>query len=358
MFNVSKIQNSLSGLVGFKQPTNPDYSIVNAENQLSESGYFVNTNPFAKIELIKSCQDDKDISDEDFNIVLSDIIKNSATNIVNQVFSQSSYIDRQILYKYALNKAETDNLPNGFIGYKICVDDTKSVAFQITRLLLDFEGTGDVTILLFNSAQKTALKSETITVTSDHQEVVLNWTLNDTDTIYKGEYYIGYIKDDNFELSPYRRDYENSDIMSYVTHLDISKIVVNNHSVNTLFDLNDVEYLDEATGVNLDITVYDDFTDLVIQNKFLFGRAVYLSSVINCLQIYMSSLRSSRNEKLSGQLYNKILVEIEGTSGEDNVISVKGLRPQMLSEISDIKKEITKLKEGYFGNGFEVITLM
>ena len=356
MFDVSKIKNSLSGLVGFKQPFNPEYAMIDANNQLSESGYYVNSNHFAKIEYIKDCQDYAKITNEDFNIVLSDIIENSAVNVVNQVFNESSYIDRQVLYKYALNKNETDVLPNGFIGYRIEIDDTKSIAFKISRVLLDFDGTGDVTLLLFNSAQKTVLKSQLVTIASDHQEIVLDWVLNDTDTIYKGEYFIGYVKDDSFTLSPYKRDYENSDLMSYTTHLDIEKVGVLGHDTNTLFDLSQITYINESTGLNLDITVYDDFTDLVIQNRFLFARAIFLSAVINSLQIYMSSLRSNRNERQAEELYKKILIEVEGTRTGDNVISVKGLRPQLLSEISDIQKELTSIKEGYLGNGYSVIT--
>ena len=356
MLDVSKIKNSLSGLIGFKQPFNPEYAMINAENQLSESGYYVNSNPFAKIEYIKDCQDYAKITDEDFNTVLSDIIENSAINVVNQVFTESSYIDRQVLYKYALNKTETDVLPNGFIGYKIEVDDTKSIAFKITRALLDFEGTGDITLLLFNSAQKTVLKTQVVTIASDHQEIVLDWVLNNTDTTYKGEYFIGYIKSDGFALSPYKRNYDNSDIMSYTTHLEIDKVIVPNHGTNVLFDLNKVEFLNESTGLNLDISVYDEFTDLIIQNRFIFSRAIFLSSVISSLQIYMTSLRSNRNERQAEELYNKVLIEVEGTRTGDNIISVKGLRPQLLSEISDIKSEITKIKEGYLGNGYNVIT--
>lgn len=72
----------------------------------------------------------------------------------------------------------------------------------------------------------------------------------------------------------------------------------------------------------------------------------------------MSSLRSNRNERQAEELYKKILVEIEGTRAGDNIITVKGLRPQLLTEISDIKKEITSLKEGYLGNGYSVMTEM
>lgn len=358
MFEVSKIKNSLSGLVGFKQPFNPDYAIVNANNLLSESGYHVNSNPFAKVEYIKDCQDYAGISDDGFNTVLSDIIENSAVDVVNQVFSESSYIDRQILYKSALNKTETDTLPTGFVGFRIKVDSTKSVAFKITRAFLDFDGTGVINLILLNSAQKTILKEQEVTITTDRQEVVLDWVLNDTDSIYKGEYFIGYIKEGGLNLQPYKRNYENSNILSALTHLKVDKVFVPNHITKDLFDLSKVNFLNFSTGLNLDITVYDDYTDLVIQNRFLFSRAVFISSVISCLSIYMASLRSNRNERHADELYKRILVEIEGTRASDNVITVKGLRPQLLTEISQIKKELTSLKEGYLGNGYEVITEM
>jgi len=57
----------MSGIVGFKQPYNPEYAIVNAENQLSSSGYFVTDNPYAKIEYIKDNQDYLGIADDEFN---------------------------------------------------------------------------------------------------------------------------------------------------------------------------------------------------------------------------------------------------------------------------------------------------
>jgi len=146
--------------------------------------------------------------------------------------------------------------------------------------------------------------------------------------------------------------------MSHITHLDIDKVIVPEHNTQTLFDLSLAEYLNESNGINLDITVYDDYTDLVIQNRFLFGRAVHLSAIISCLQIYMASLRSNRNERQADELYNKILIELEGASSKDNSISVKGLRTQLLTEITGIKKEITSIKEGYLGNGYYVITEM
>ena len=71
--------------------------------------------------------------------------------------------------------------------------------------------------------------------------------------------------------------------------------------------------------------------------------------------MYMSSLRSNRNERHAEELYKKVLIQVEGTTG-DGIIAVKGLKPQLLTEVFEIKKQIQSIKEGYLGNGFEVIT--
>lgn len=356
MIDIVKIQNSLVGLVGFKQPINPDYAIIDSNNQLSESGYFVNDNPYAKIELLKDSQDYLDATNEQFNSFLTNFKKTSVSNICNQVFSNVDYIDRNLFYKNAFSKVNLENLSTGFYGFKINVSSEKNVAFKITRVLLDFKGTGTIKLILWNNAKLIPLQTKEVEIITDHQEEVLDWVVNNTDTTYKGEYYIGVLFDSSSGLQPYKRDWNNANLMSNITYLDIEKVSFPSHDSQSLFDITQLENNSETNGLNFDITVYEDFTDLIINNKNLFSRAVYLDTVISFLTHYSTSLRSNRNEQIAKEMYQKLMIEIEGTRPEDSVITVKGLRPQLLTEISSIKQEIEKLKEGYFGIGFNTIT--
>ena len=171
MIQVSKIQNALIGIVGFNQPYNPSYAIVDAENLLSDSGYFVTDNPYAKIEYIKDNQDFLKITDTDFNLLLKDLKKRSISNVCNQVFSDYDFIDRSLLFKNASNKIDLEVLPNGFVGYRIKVTSDKNIAFKVNRVLLDFNGTGTFTLLVFNSSKKELIYTQEVTITTDHQEV-------------------------------------------------------------------------------------------------------------------------------------------------------------------------------------------
>lgn len=358
MFNVPKIQDKLYGVVGWRQPLNPDFDIVDAANLISRSGYFINDNPYAKIQYLHGTQDYAGISDIDFNTKLAEIQKSAISEVCNLVFNKTDYIDRQILFANANNKVTTDTLPSGLVCYKIEIDRTKNVAFEIKRVFLDFEGAGQITLMLFNSAEVNPIETMDIIITSKHQEVELNWIVDNSGSTYKGEYYLGYLTNDIDigTLKPYKRDYNDSDIMSVITHLNITRISFPGVAVEELPDLEADDGLSENIGVNPDILIYEDYTDLIKQNETLFGRAVYLSTAIRCASIYLASNRSNMDARKAEQVVLRITKEIEGQNA-DGFVKITGLRPMLVSEINRIGKEIEKLNDGYFANEITMHTL-
>jgi hypothetical protein len=211
-------------------------------------------------------------------------------------------------------------------------------------VLLDFQGTGSFTLLLWNTAKKAAIQSKVITITTDHQEVVLDWVIDNSDTTYKGEYYIGYINN-SLTVTPYKREWNSGNVLSNPTYLKVERVKVPNHLTTTLFDLDDVDGLSEDSGLNLDISVYEDYTDFIINNKSIFARAIQIEGIIGCIQLYVSSLRSNSNQSQSAQLYEKLMIELKGT-GSESIVKVIGLENQLLGEIASIRVEIGKLKKG------------
>lgn len=349
MIQANKISTALLGIVGFRQPHNPDYAIVDTDNLASTSGYYVNDNPYAKIEFIKENQDYASISDENFNLFLKNLQKSSISNVCNQVFSEADFIDRGLIYKNAANKTETEILPLGFVGYKIQVTSEKNVAFKINRVLCNFDGTGTVKLLLFNTAKKETIQSKEITITTDHQVVELDWICDNSDSTYKGDYYIGYLSQD-LTVMPFKRQWNGANVMSEITNLCIHKVAFVGHSTEILFDLTTMVGMYEDTGLNLDISVYEDFTDFVINNKNLFARAIYLNMILDCLQLYISSTRKNPSERDATGLVEKMLVEMQGVDSRQG-IKVIGIKDHLLGEITTIKKEVEKLQKGFFKKG-------
>lgn len=357
MINPAVLETKLAGLVGFRQPTNPDYQIIDTDNRASRSGYFINDNPFVKIESVKDSQDYAGITDIEFNNFLRRKIGTSIVNVSNAVFNENDFIDRQLLFKNALNKFKSGGtytypLTPGFICYWLKVSQEKNVAIKIKRVLLEFDGTGDITLYLFNTANlKVPLFSKTISITSPFQEVDLDWICdNSAGKGYKGEYYLGYFSA-GMTLEPFKREYNDASVMSIVSEMFIQRVQFSNFtSLSAAFELQNLSPYNPYNGINPDITVYEDFTDLIVQNEKLFARAIMLDCQISLLTESIATLRSNATQRISGQFIAQMMAQIEGESGEGNV-KVKGLRPQFFGAIGSIRKEFQKLAIGYEGQG-------
>lgn len=353
MFNRSKI-SAISGIVGWTQPINPSYAILDATNLASSSGRYVNENQYVKIEFLKDTQNYSSISNAQFNAELVQLQKTAILSVMDKIFNEPDFIDRQLLYKYANNKIKTDDLPSGFVGYRITQDIMNNLAIEIKRDLLEFSGTGDVVLKLFNSQQKTAIYTKTVSITSTLQEVELNWRLDNTSPLYKGDIFYGYFTED-MTLKPYDRDYQNSNIKSSITGLFIENIKIPTATGPDIFDLDSIEGADECWGLNPDITTFYDYTDLILQNKFLFANAIQMQCQIQAMTYYLSTLRSNINERISEAMMNNIIIEIDGRS-EMTGVKKLGLSDKLLIEIGRIRNEIKRIQKGYFNYGITTIT--
>ena len=360
MFDKTKIETALFGVVGLNQPYDPQYAILEPDLIVSDSGYFVDELPFINVQSIKQSENYKDISDVEFNETLRRSQKSAISTVANQVFKEPSFIDKQWMYGNAMNKVNTENIPDGFVGFKILVTKENDVAFKITRVALDFSLEGQISegieIMLFNSAKSDPIFSTGIIVDSEHKVVELNWAVDNTDNYYKGEFYLGYVKTNSMVMKPYSRDYGCSNILSNIKYIHTEPIKVAGHSTNTLFDLTTIDGLSEATGMNFDLTVYNDYSDLIMENQFLFAKAIQLQWGVNILTDYLSTLRSNRTQRQNDSNILRVIQELEGQSGE-GVVRIRGLRPALFIEIKSLKKQIHKLTRGYFGQPLKMQTL-
>lgn len=375
MINVPIIQAKLAGLVGFRDSYNPKYAIIDAANKATRSGLIINDNPFVKIETIKDSQDYTDITDADFNNFLRGKIATSISNVTNLVFSDADYIDRQVLYRFAKNKYSTNpttstdargdyvnvyTIPSGFNCYWIQVADEKNIAFKIERVFLEFNGTGNITLYLYNTSNiSTPIASKTINITSPNQEVILDWVCDNTNGAYKGDYYLGYFQAEcDASLQPFNAQYRTGLILAEVDKLSIYRYAFGNFTDKTkAFDLLGFTPYNYYNGINPDITVYYDYTDMAIQNEKLFAKAIQLDCQISLLLESVATLQSNRNERVSNGYAAQVMAQIEGETGDNNV-KVKGIRPMFFGAIGTLKKEINKLRNGYFdANQLTISTL-
>jgi hypothetical protein len=356
MFNTTIVENKVNGIVGCKQPYDPNYDIVDSDNQASRSGYFVTDLPLAKIKYFKDCQDYESITDANFNTILSNLQRSAISNVCNEVFTTEDFQDRNVFYKNANNNIDAAVLTDGFVGFRLELANEKNIAFEIPRVILDFKDTfGAFTLYLFNTGDPNPIHSKTITITEQHQVEELNWTVDNSGDTYKGDYYIGYNKTVTTPV-PFKRNYGNANVLSSITGIDITPMQIVGHSTGVLFDLTSETGLSENIGVNPDIIVYDDYTDFIVQNQRLFARAIQLEMGINMINECISSSRVNRNKRVSESVIVRMLQTIDGVDTDS--IKITGLASKLSGAIKTIKQEIDKLKKGFLGGRIMVETLI
>lgn len=335
MIRLSDIQTAAVGLVGWKQPTKSGSVVVSANNKASSSGlYYDQGSGLATIENLKASLSDPAISDANLNTYLEDLTKSAMVDVLHQVFTDEDFIENRAMYIHPSRYAEVIQNETRFVGYEIQVKSNQELAVVINQVDLEFDSAGTVKLLLFNSQKATPIQSKEITtVANTATNAELGWVLDG-----KGTYYIGYLAGG---LTPraINRSWKISDLKSCYASCNLQSIAVTGHNTETLFDVDATSNTSETWGINLDISAYADYTDIVLRNKSRFAKALQLQVCARVLDVISTSVTSTRIERLSK---NHAMLELNGNKSNPdypNTIGVLGL----------LGAEIKRLKVNYTG---------
>jgi len=273
-----------------------------------------------------------------------------------RVFNKPSYIDRNLIFSNPYDRSQTLNLSNNpemFYGYRIDVSNRKNLAFVITNVRIEAAyADGEIEIVLLHSSQSEPIKTKTITL--DNNGVLhierLDWYIDNSDQYYKGVFFIGY-NVPGTSFTPYERQYNDANVMNNISELCIQRI----KNLGTFDNFDTIQYIGEHNGLNFDITVYEDYTDLILQNKFIFSRAIQLQWAMSVMLMCISSNRSNRNERISKEMLSVLMLTIEGQIGF-GLQKVTGLRDTLAGELARLGSEIESIVDGYFDGMITVST--
>jgi hypothetical protein len=74
------------------------------------------------------------------------------------------------------------------------------------------------------------------------------------------------------------------------------------------------------------------------------------------MNVTASSLRVNLSQRIGKDIRVEIFQAIDGIESDDGKLKILGLRSQLIGEVAMIKKEIEKLRQGYFGGRIMVAT--
>jgi len=330
----SQAVGSSDSLVGVRQPNDTDIITVDTKLTTTRSGlYLQGGSGLVTMRLLKSCLE-ADITDAQFNTKLTQILQESFVDVLNRIFSVDDLLENAKFFKRASSTGDLETLPSGFVGYEIILTKDMDVIGALNSVNLEFGGAQDVKILLFNSQQSALYTSKTVSMTTAFQQVPLNWKLSSASM--SDRWYVGYLTS-GLTQQYVKREFQDSNVQTTFRHAQITPIKVDGHDSETLFDLNDIEYVSETWGMNFDYSTFEDYTQRVINNENRFAKALQLQACANTLDTMQHSPESDRDERITKA---GILLELNGNRFNSEV-------PESVGLIRKLEQEIKRVKSTY-----------
>jgi len=230
-------------------------------------------------------------------------------------------------------------LPNGsnFVGFELVPIRANGVTLKIDKIGLQFTGTQDVTLYLYHSSRNQPIKTETFTRTRDGgmqwfdvADFLLPYSSSDIDS--GGSWYLVYdqsavsvgqaiSKDKDWSKRPCgtcdRNEVSAYRIWSKYLEVHPFKIASDQLVGGAIWDVANNLYTYETNyGLNLQVTIECDITDIIIQQKKAFQNIIGLQVAIDMLRefAYNPSYKIGRAQQNPGFTKMEILYELDGDS--------------------------------------------
>jgi len=340
MYQIDQVKTGLTGLVGWRQGTVNGNPVISAPNLATSSGmYFQDFSSMVTVNNIYDCQEDADITDTEFNTLLTNLVNSSIVKVLNAVYSSDDFIENKVLYPHEKDWINTIANDTSFVGFEIECPSRKDLIWTINKIFTSFDTAADtVKILLFSSNKNSPLQSQDITTEANTDtETSLDWDLSKFDNA-GGKFYVGYLRS-GLTAKAIDRDYESANVAACFNTLQIRPIIVSGWDAETLFNVNNVENVSETFGLNFDITTWKDYTNVIVKNKNKFTNAIGYQVAADVLSLILNATRSNRIQRLKE---GHVLFELEGVINEALPRSI-GIVQKLNAEIKELRDNFVKI---------------
>lgn len=331
MYQVSRVQTALTGLVGWKQPTTDFFTLSVANTDSSSGLYMTDFSTLLEVQNIKELQGDAEINQAEFNTLIANLVKSAMVKVCNSLFSVDDFCESRWMFNE--ENVWTNVLANDakFVGFEITPPRGKYLV-MINTVQTTFDAVDSVKLLLFHSSKKSPLQTKTITtVANDTVETALGWSL----PYDYGKYYIGYLRG-GLTAKAVDRDSDAGLMQSFKT-IKVQEVEIP-HTTETLFDIDDLSDTSDTYGLNFNISTYKDYTWIVEQNKNRFVNALGLQAAIDVADLIIKSTRSNFTER---NLRGVAMMEKEGLiSNDPNAPKVNSLVQKLKVELRDLQRSL------------------
>jgi hypothetical protein len=343
-FDLAQIMPAFQGRLGWHQPTYSGAPVLSTANKTATSGRYYDRgfHPAVTIKNYVNNQEDAGITDDQLNQLLQDDDQAVITRCINAIFNRPQLIEHRLCYTRVMNVLNIA-VPNGdnFVGYRLNISPG-NFAVNLDNISLYFNGVATFNIYLFNDLVLLPIKSKEVTTVANSQtKVNLDWTINYIGDNLGGVYYIGYFQKDLGTVQAL-----DEQLNLWDGSLIFGGVPFQGARFGDLdFYRKNPSVVFRSYGLNVEISSYRDYTQLIVQNPHLFDEARGLCMAIARLEQQMYSTRSNEDERITRENAVKLNADVNLAFPTQDFPFVAGLKKQLEREFKRLNDNFSQKAE-------------
>ena len=335
----------MSGLVGWRQSTNLNYSSI--PYLTASSNYYVNDLPGVTVELLQYAKNDRSVCDYVTDIHDSEGIKVIDIFVAKQ---KKDLASKELLQNNTLIQAYNDQQytitsSSRFVGYCITPRESKTITSKIKEVGFLSSGAQTFTLYLYDTSQRSAIQTKEITIaTADTVEwTTLNWDISfDRDSGSAGQrYLIGYYEADlTYPLYDENWDGNCAHVANRIFghYMGVTPFRFASGTLNGIY-IPQLKYLQSSMncrtpGFNLRFNTKCDITRVIQDNIDMFAQAIQYQIAIRVLKdaLAYTELNPLTNAQDNRTVWKEAVLEYEGKL--HGGLTESGYIPGMIDRLS------------------------
>lgn len=349
-FDIDLVLPALQQRLGWMQPTIAGSPVLDAGNLLSKSDRYFNDNSFhalCTIANIHASQENPNITDDDFNTLLTTFQNSEITRALNSIFREKELIEQCLMYtRFGMNDMPIANTGQ-WVGWVINVANDQSLSTQITMGTFYFDRDVTFHMYLFQDGVMEPLQTIEVVVAGyqrtvvDFDQLVLNFKTGQ-------KYYFAY---DQTELGAARAVREQVESVATTLCFEAYNFQAAATTDGTYFNHNNRQYPALPAGVNLEIISFRDHTQKILRKVNLFDEVQGLQMAAMVIEMVNNSSRTDAQQRIAEQKSSQMYMDLNQAFATKEVPVNPGLK-------SRINLEFKKLHETFFPGQKPISTSM
>lgn len=347
-------------MVGWRQNVDPTGVQLTALTSSSSGLYFNDIHPVLTFDNLVSIAPQFDLIDSDSGAVNTAFTnwlqQKTEASIVKAISAWISHKLKNRTAKNLLNDAklfrttghvqDTDTDEGKIVGIEITPRRHKGIVTKVRRIALQLSANQTLTVNLYHSGSQSAIgTSLTANYTASggvQWFEVTGWTLEP-----EGTYWIEYDQRDLTGQSINGlRDYnfDNAGATHYPPNKYFQSVAFGNPgNDDSLWDISDNQYsLSTNYGLNVELDVRCDYTDLIVDQKALFSNLIAYQVAMDMVRELAFNASARENRNIAIQSKEQLLYEIDGDAQGRDDFSLLGKFKRELDNVAFDDTTISK----------------